>query len=183
MKTVVPVEINWQPNQQVSVCGSRHRRNIMCNLLRGIFWRFAYYSNTKFWTSLYPVSICVWGCFAYFCVYFNFCCSVKSEKVETYLLCTIFWDVCYFLCDPIVLQKMACYSNITVSNIWCNCGLIKSFVVYPIFTPKKRLIIHCKLGELDLMECPIRCSHHSFPDHYHFCPYCGCKLETDHSKI
>jgi len=30
----------------------------------------------------------------------------------------------------------------------------------------------------ELMECPIRCSHHSFPNHFNFCPYCGCKLEN-----
>jgi hypothetical protein len=28
------------------------------------------------------------------------------------------------------------------------------------------------------MECPFRCSHHTFPNHFNFCPYCGSKLVT-----
>jgi hypothetical protein len=32
------------------------------------------------------------------------------------------------------------------------------------------------------MECPFRCSHHTFPDHFNFCPYCGSKLVTVYDK-
>jgi len=32
------------------------------------------------------------------------------------------------------------------------------------------------------MECPFRCSHHTFPDHFNFCPYCGSKLVNVYDK-
>ena len=90
-KTMIQVEINWQPNQQVSICGSRHRHHLMFNLFNGIFWRFAHYSNTKFWTSLYSIQVCVWGCFACFRVYPYYCCRFQLEKIDFHLwLCAFF---------------------------------------------------------------------------------------------
>jgi hypothetical protein len=32
------------------------------------------------------------------------------------------------------------------------------------------------------MECPFGCSHHTFPDRFNFCPYCGSKLVTVYDK-
>ena len=29
---------------------------------------------------------------------------------------------------------------------------------------------------MNILECPFGCSHHVFPDHFNFCPYCGSKL-------
>ena len=139
---MIQVEINWQPNQQVSICGSRHRHHLMFNLFNGIFWRFAHYSNTKFWTSLYSIPICVWGCFACFRVYPYYCCRFQLEKIDFHLwLCAFLWELGYFLCDPVLLQIMGCYFNITMRNIWCDCCLTKSFVGYPIFTSKWSLSI------------------------------------------
>ena len=32
---------------------------------------------------------------------------------------------------------------------------------------------------MNLLVCPFGCSHHIFPDHFNFCPYCGSKLEYE----
>ena len=31
-------------------------------------------------------------------------------------------------------------------------------------------------SEDEMRECPVSCNHHSFPNHYKFCPYCSTKL-------
>ena len=34
-----------------------------------------------------------------------------------------------------------------------------------------------------MMKCPFGCSHHTFPNRFNFCPYCGSKLENDSGKM
>jgi NADH pyrophosphatase NudC (nudix superfamily) len=31
--------------------------------------------------------------------------------------------------------------------------------------------------DVKMKNCPFGCSHHIFPNHYKFCPYCGTKLD------
>jgi len=33
-----------------------------------------------------------------------------------------------------------------------------------------------------MKECPLSCSHQTFPDKYNFCPYCSTKLVLEKSK-
>ena len=34
-----------------------------------------------------------------------------------------------------------------------------------------------------MMKCPFGCSHHTFPNRFNFCPYCGSKLENEPNRI
>ena len=39
-----------------------------------------------------------------------------------------------------------------------------------------------KTKQFIMMKCPFGCSHHTFPNHFNFCPYCGSKLENHQDK-
>jgi len=40
-----------------------------------------------------------------------------------------------------------------------------------------------KTKQFIMMECPFGCSHHTFPNHFNFCPYCGSKLVNNYNKM
>ena len=40
-----------------------------------------------------------------------------------------------------------------------------------------------KIKQFISLKCPFGCSHHTFPNHFNFCPFCGSKLEDFQNEL